>query len=287
MRIYLIDDDIQIIRILKKIIIDRKLGDIVGSSTSSLMAESEISIIQPEIVLVDLLIPQKDGLYLVKELKNKYPQMEFIMISQVSSKDMIGRAYKYGVEYFINKPVNALEVESIIKKVKERIRMMRKLNDFSEKESKSSSLTNDNDHDKSDMEKYMGILKDVIMQLGIMGEKGTQDILMLCEYIISHSINLNDYTLRELCTTLSEKPKSMEQRMRRSIMLAMTNIAHIGIEDYMNETFVEFSNRLFQFEQVRTHMDYIRKKSEIEGSVAIKKFVFGLIQYCENKIDSK
>ncbi|MGB5824404.1 MAG: DNA-binding domain-containing protein, partial [Proteocatella sp.] len=77
---------------------------------------------------------------------------------------------------------------------------------------------------------------------------------------------------------------SVEQRMRRTVSLAMSNLAHLGIEDYMNETFVEFSNRLFNFEQVRKQMDYIRGKSSKEGTVTMKKFIFGLMLYCENKV---
>ncbi len=46
--------------------------------------------------------------------------------------------------------------------------------------------------------------------------------------------------------------------MRRTIGMAMSNIANLGIEDYMNEIFVEFSNTLFNFEQVRREMEYIR-----------------------------
>ena len=44
------------------------------------------------------------------------------MISQVSSKDMIAKAYESGIEYYISKPINAIEVESVIK-VKEKMSM--------------------------------------------------------------------------------------------------------------------------------------------------------------------
>lgn len=46
-------------------------------------------------------MPGKDGISIVRELKNKYSQVKFIMISKVSSKDMVGEAYKSGVEYYI------------------------------------------------------------------------------------------------------------------------------------------------------------------------------------------
>ncbi len=39
------------------------------------------------------------------------------MLSQVSSKDMIAKAYENGIEFYISKPINAVEVKSVLKKV--------------------------------------------------------------------------------------------------------------------------------------------------------------------------
>ncbi len=70
--------------------------------------------------------------------------------------------------------------------------------------------------------------------------------------------------------------------MRRSIAIGMSNIANLGLEDYMNETFIEYSNSLFNFEQVRLEMEYIRGgKAKKGGSINVKKFIVGLISYCE------
>ncbi len=72
---------------------------------------------KPDIVIVDLLMPRKDGLTLVREYKSKYPHIQYIMLSQVSSKDMIAKAYENGIEFYISKPINAVEVKSVLKKV--------------------------------------------------------------------------------------------------------------------------------------------------------------------------
>ena len=58
-----------------------------------------------------------DGISLVRQAKQILPDTAFIMLSQVNSKDMIGEAYESGVEFYIQKPINSIEVESIIKKV--------------------------------------------------------------------------------------------------------------------------------------------------------------------------
>lgn len=92
MNIVIVEDDINIIRLLEKIIIDRTLGNLIGHATDGTLGLKEIQRVIPDIVLVDLLMPGKDGISLVKEIKKLYSEIQFIMISQVSSKE-IGRAH--------------------------------------------------------------------------------------------------------------------------------------------------------------------------------------------------
>ncbi|HHY05092.1 MAG TPA: response regulator, partial [Thermoanaerobacterales bacterium] len=117
---YIVDDDESIRRVLKKIIIDHNLGDVLGDAGEGLKAISEIKKYNPDIVLVDLLLPSIDGITLVSKLKEEGFGGVFIMISQVSSKDMISKAYKMGIEFYIHKPINVVEVISVIKNVKEK-----------------------------------------------------------------------------------------------------------------------------------------------------------------------
>lgn len=278
MKIFILDDDANIIRILKKIILDRSLGDVIGFAMDGIKGREEIEKLEPDLVLIDLLLPGTDGISLVRELKKEYPEIEFIMISQVTSKDMVGKAYKSGVEYFIHKPINALEIESILKKVNDRMKIDRTFfeirNLFTDKfygnEKKFNNFCEQ-------------CIKKVLQRLGVMGEKGSQDIIDICKYVVNNNINISDVTIRELCNNFSQNPKSMEQRMRRTISIAMSNIASLGIEDYMNENFVEYSSSLFNFEQVKREMDYMRGKSDKGGTLNMKKFITGLLYYCQNE----
>lgn len=279
MRIFILDDDINVIRILEKIIHDRNLGTVVGKAVNGKEGYEKIESLKPDLVLIDLLMPGEDGISIVKKLKSIYSSMEFIMISQVSSKDMVEKAYKHGVEYYIYKPINALEVETIIKKVGERMQIdktLMKIQElFNDKEVSIESRV-----EKDSCEQY---IKNILKKLGIMGEKGSYDIIKVCDYIINNNVDISNMTIRNLCNNFSENPKSMEQRMRRAIAVAMSNIASLGIEDYMNDIFVEYSSSLFNFEQVKKEMDFIRGKNKRGGSVNTKKFIAGLIIHCENK----
>ncbi|MCF6461176.1 response regulator [Clostridium sp. Cult3] len=276
MKIYIVEDDINVINILGKIIEDRNLGNLIGFSRDGMTGEREILELNPDIVLVDLLMPGKDGINLVKEIKNLRPSIQFIMISQVSSKDMIGKAYEYGVEYYISKPINALEIDNVIKKVTERINMERAIGEIQ----RLVNISNIDSEKASDNEKDIEIKINKIMQkIGIIGEVGSQDIVDVVSYLIKNNKTMNDFTITELLSKFTDQTKSMEQRIRRTAAVGLTNLANIGIEDYMNEIFVEYSNGLYSFEQVKIDMDYIRGKSNRRGGVNLKKFIDGMVFY--------
>lgn len=269
MRILIIDDDINVHRILNKIINHECLGEVIeGNTLNGYDGGDIISKEKPDIVIVDLLMPGKDGLHLVKEYKDKYPNIQYIMLSQVSAKDMIAKAYENGVEFYISKPINAVEVRAVLKKIINSQLMKKKLGNI------------DSIFKKEDEDDCIYKIKNIMKKLGILGEVGCEDIIKSIEYILENT-SRDSYTLKELFQGISHKPKSIEQRIRRTAFVALNNIANLGLEDYMNDTFVEFSNSIFSFEEVKKEMDYIRGKNSERGSVNVKKFLEGVSYYID------
>lgn len=275
MKIYIVEDDANIIRILERIIMDKGLGDVIGRADNGISALGEIEVLKPDIVLVDLLMPGKDGISLVREAKTIHPDIQYIMISQVSSKDMISKAYQSGVEYYISKPIDAIEVQTVINKVKEKIDMNQKLAQI---QSLFSNEFENTKMEQTSMDSIAGV-KRVMQRIGIIGESGSQDIIDVAKYLIDTNQTMANFTVKELCSQFTDNPKTMEQRIRRTATIGMINLANIGIEDYMNEIFTEYSNGLYNFEQLKIEMDFIRGKSKKRGKVNIKKFIDGIVYY--------
>ncbi|WP_288174352.1 response regulator [Sporofaciens musculi] len=280
MKFYLIDDDKNIRNILKIIITERKLGTVCGSTGSAGDAIEDLPVLLPDIVIVDLLMPEMDGITLVAQMRPLLLDTAFIMLSQVSSKDMVASAYEAGIEYFIQKPINSIEVETVIQKTRENLSMRRTmakmqnifLTDMKQKQAPADS---DPSHASS-------VLHNILQRLGIVGVLGSKDIIAVVEYMNTHHESLDNLSLNDLCRHFSDSPKSMEQRIRRAATAGLVNLAHLGIEDYGNEIFTEYSSTLYNFEQVRREMDFIRGKSDKHGTVKIKNFLTTLSAYIKN-----
>lgn len=281
MNFYLVDDDPNIRNILKIIIRDRKLGTVCGSCGDPLDALEDITFAKPDIVIVDLLMPEMDGITFVSRAKQTNPDVAFIMLSQVSSKDMISDAYESGIEFYIHKPINSVEVESVIRSVCQNLRMRQTLEQVQTllmRDLKPASPAAAAQTEK----KYITKLKNILQKLGIIGEIGSKDIIALIDFLVEHGQTVDDSTLNELCGQFSDNPKSVEQRIRRTANAGMVNLAHLGLEDYSNDIFTEYSTTLYNFEQVRKEMDFIRGKSDKHGNVKIKNFLNALMLYTQN-----
>lgn len=281
MKIYLIDDDPNILNFLKLIIQAKNLGEICGICTSPIDALEDLKYIKPDIVVIDLLMPGMDGISFVRNTAPELQDTAYIMLSQVSNKDMISSAYEAGVEFFIQKPINAIEVESVLTRVTQSLAMKRTLNSMqnlfmNQMQDIMPKTTSAVPKEAVHLQKT----KDILQRLGIIGEIGSKDIINVVDYIITHRETAGEMTLIDLCAQFSENPKSVEQRIRRTANTAMVNLAHLGLEDYSNDTFIEYSNTLFNFEQIRREMDYIRGKSSKGGNVKIRNFLNALVSYC-------
>ena len=62
LRYYIIDDDMASRRMLEKVIVEGDLGMVIGDAESGVKAISPVLSLQPDIVLVDLLMPGWMGL---------------------------------------------------------------------------------------------------------------------------------------------------------------------------------------------------------------------------------
>lgn len=282
MRYYIADDDKNVVKILENIIEDKDLGTVVGKAYDGETALQEIKLCHPDIALVDLLMPKMDGNALVRELKEHRPDLSLIMISQVSDHEIIADSYHAGIEFFISKPVNKIAVEKVIGQVAEKLELKRMLGDIRKVfgEMPQKEIPKAPEKEKNLLKEIKGIMS----SLGMLGEKGTGDILQVCEYIQEKNISMERCDLECVCKAIGDNAKTVKQRIRRAIKCGLTNLAHMGIEDYYNESFQSYASILYDFENVKSEMDHVRGKRIEGGKVNIHKFIEGLLFLGERSV---
>ena len=278
MRIYIIEDDPTVISILEDIVERNGLGAICGDTADGPPDLEEILALAPDLILADLLMPGKDGIQVIRELREMGCTAKCIMISQVSSKELIAKAYTAGVEFFIQKPINLIEVRQVIQNVTRQLENERALQAIqSIFVNRAAPPPQENRQDRERRR-----IKYILSQLGMAGEKGSQDITDLCLLLLAQGQTASQVGVSTLCAQLSDAPKTLEQRVRRAVERGLSHIASLGLEDYNNEFFVRYSARLFSFQEVRAEMDHLRGRGP-GGKVNLKKFLDGLLILAEEE----
>ena len=87
MSFYFIDDDKNICNILKLIINERGLGVCCGSANNAAEALEDLPSAKPDIVIVDLLMPEIDGISFVKQARKIVPDAYYAVSSVLQRYD--------------------------------------------------------------------------------------------------------------------------------------------------------------------------------------------------------
>jgi len=278
-RFVIVDDDAGVRRILQKIIEQNNLGIVVDECDDGVRGEKVIREYQPDIALVDLLLPGQDGVELIEKVSAAAGNTSFIMVSQATSEQLITKAYEAGIEFFIHKPINVLETVSIIQKVQESSKLKQIMSMMHQTMSRYSDVGVSSDEVSKNLQKTR--VYKVFSDLGIIGEAGVKDVYRMVQLIRQQGGGNQSYQLCDIYQKMSEATdhdaKAIEQRVRRATTKGLQNIANVGIEDYHNEIFQSYSSSLFDFKEVRNEMSYSQGKGQYRGKINVKKFIEGLL----------
>ncbi|MBK5251251.1 MAG: response regulator [Peptostreptococcaceae bacterium] len=115
----LIVDDAVFVRMMVKDILEKNGFMVVGEAGNGIKAVEEYKKLKPDIVTMDITMPEMNGIEALKEIKKFDPKAKVIMCSARGQQVMVLDAIKAGAMDFIVKPFNGERVvEAIYKALK-------------------------------------------------------------------------------------------------------------------------------------------------------------------------
>ncbi|MDX1411300.1 MAG: sigma-54 dependent transcriptional regulator, partial [Nitrospirales bacterium] len=118
-RILIIDDDENIREMMKWVL--TSFGE-VGEARTGKEAREKFQANEYDIVLLDYLLPDTDGVTLLKEFKDLQPQTEFILITMVREINIAVKAIKAGAFDYIHKDFEVEDLKALIIRVIEKLK---------------------------------------------------------------------------------------------------------------------------------------------------------------------
>ncbi len=110
----MIADDSEAIRLVLKDILEIGNHEIVAESADGQETINKFSEVTPDALLLDLAMPKKDGLEVVKEIMTKHPNAKIILITASDNQNIISQCLQAGASAFVSKPFDFDNVLQII-----------------------------------------------------------------------------------------------------------------------------------------------------------------------------
>ena len=113
----LICDDAAFMRMMIKDILTKNGYNIAGEAENGAKAVEKYSELKPDLVLMDITMPEMDGIEALKKIKASDPNASIIMCSAMGQQAMVIESIQSGAKDFIVKPFQADRVLEAVQKV--------------------------------------------------------------------------------------------------------------------------------------------------------------------------
>ncbi|PZE22443.1 response regulator [Paenibacillus xerothermodurans] len=112
----LVVDDAAFMRMMIRDILTKNGYEVVGEGNDGVQAIEKFKELRPDLVTMDITMPEMDGIAALKEIKKLDPSAKVIMCSAMGQQAMVIDAIQAGAKDFIVKPFQADRVIEAIKK---------------------------------------------------------------------------------------------------------------------------------------------------------------------------
>ncbi len=113
-RVLIADDDLPIRRLLKRLIEEHPDWKVCGEAETGREVLSSITDLAPDVVVMDLAMPQMNGLQAAREIRNVAPQVPMLLLTvQQVSKELVQEARAAGFHGAVSKSTGSEVVKGI------------------------------------------------------------------------------------------------------------------------------------------------------------------------------
>ena len=119
-KVFLLDDDELIVTVLSRAL--QKEGYEICGETETDEAVDKICSWAPDVVVLDIAMPGRDGIAILKEIKSRELRTHVVMLTADDSSDTAVMAMKLGAVDYLTKPFNMDEVKNVIHNIMDKMK---------------------------------------------------------------------------------------------------------------------------------------------------------------------
>jgi len=114
-RILVVDDHAVIRSGLRKFLMVNRDLEAVGEATDGVEAVQMAGLYKPDVILMDLMMPDMDGITATRQIREKYPAAQIVVLTSFSEANLVKQALQAGAIGYLQKNVTASELKDAIR----------------------------------------------------------------------------------------------------------------------------------------------------------------------------
>ncbi|MFG6413592.1 response regulator [Roseateles sp. DC23W] len=116
-RVLICDDHLIVRQGIKQVLAEADDLRVVGEAANGPEAIQQVRAAPPDVVLLDIAMPQRDGLDILKALKSEFPKLPVLMLSTYPDRQYAVRSLKLGAAGYLNKSADSEQMIDAVRSV--------------------------------------------------------------------------------------------------------------------------------------------------------------------------
>ena len=116
-RVLIVDDHTIVRQGLRALLLESKDIEAIGEAANGHEAIQEVDTLKPDVVLMDLMMPEMDGIEAIGRITEEYSDVRILVLTTFSSEDLVFPAIKAGAHGYLLKDSGSDQVEEAIRHV--------------------------------------------------------------------------------------------------------------------------------------------------------------------------
>jgi len=116
-RVLVVDDHVIVRKGIKALLAEIDQIEVIGEAGNGQEAVTQAQTLQPDVILMDLVMPEMDGIEAISQIKNTHPQVRILALTSYSTDDKIFPAIKAGAIGYLLKDSDPQDLIRAIKQV--------------------------------------------------------------------------------------------------------------------------------------------------------------------------
>ncbi|WP_068242530.1 response regulator transcription factor [Hydrotalea flava] len=117
LKVLLIDDSTIILTVMSEVLASISCVASIKTSSAPVQALQTIEEFKPDVLLLDINMPEKNGIEVLKEVKEHYPAVKVIMLTNHSTEYYRNTCYNIGAYHFIDKANEFDQIAPLMEKI--------------------------------------------------------------------------------------------------------------------------------------------------------------------------